>query len=228
VRSEEKTGYRAVIYDCDGVMFDSFEANLAFYDRIMITLDRPVLDRNNKEQMRVLHTYANRDVLAWFFPDGADFAAAVRAASAIDYRELVPFMRLEEGFIETLEALKSRVHLAVCTNRSTSMELVLESFGLTSYFGCVMTASRVASPKPHPEPLLKVLEHYRIGPAEALFVGDSDVDRQAAAAAGVPFVAYKADLAALARIERHGEILGLLGLSARQGSICDGNSLDGR
>ena len=202
--------YKTIIYDCDGVMFDSFDANLAFYDRIMAMLGRPLLDRSNNEQMRVLHTFANRDVLAWFFPDEIEFAAAVRAASAIDYRELVPFMRLEDGLIETLEALMPRVGLAVCTNRSTSMDMVLESFGLTGYFGCVMTASRVTSPKPHPEPLLKVLAHYRIGPEEALFVGDSEVDRQAAAAAGIPFVAYKADMAALARIDRHDEILRLL------------------
>ena len=205
------SGCKAVIYDCDGVMFDSFEANLAFYDRIMAKLGRPFLDRGNGEQMRVLHTFANRDVLAWFFPDEEEFAAAVRAASAIDYRELVPFMRMEEGFIPTLEALKLRVDLAVCTNRSTSMDLVLDSFGLSGYFGCVMTASRVERPKPHPDPLLKVLAHYGISPAEALFVGDSDVDRQAAEAAGVPFVAYKADLPALARIDRHEEILGLFG-----------------
>ena len=202
--------YKTVIYDCDGVMFDSFEANLAFYDRIMAMLGRPALDRKDAEQMRILHTYANRDVLAWFFPDGEEFAAAVRAASAIDYRDMVPFMRLEEGFTTTLEALKPRVGLAVCTNRSTSMDMVLDAFGLAPYFGCVMTASRVAHPKPHPEPLLKVLEHYRIAPAEALFVGDSEVDRQAAAAAGVPFVAYKAEMESLARIDRHEEILELL------------------
>lgn len=203
--------YKTVIYDCDGVMFDSFEANLAFYDRIMTMLGRPVLDREDTEHMRVLHTYANRDVLAYFFPDPADHETAIGCAARIDYRDLVPFMRMEEGFIDTLEALKSRVNLAVCTNRSTSMDMVLESFGLSGYFSCVMTASRVKNPKPHPEPLFRVLEHYRIGPEEALFVGDSDVDRQAAAAAGVPFVAYKADLPALARIDRHGEILGLLG-----------------
>ncbi|HEY6872745.1 MAG TPA: HAD family hydrolase [Geobacteraceae bacterium] len=202
--------YKAVIYDCDGVMFDSFEANLAFYDRIMEMLGRSPLDRGDREQMRVLHTYANRDVLAWFFPDPAEFEAAVGCAGRIDYRDLVPFMRLEEEFVDTLEALRPRFELAVCTNRSTSMDMVLESFGLASYFGCVMTASRVAHPKPHPEPLLRVLEHYRIGPGEALFVGDSDVDRQAAAAAHVPFIAYKADLHALARIDRHGEIVGLL------------------
>lgn len=204
-------GYKAVIYDCDGVMFDSFEANLAFYDRIMSLMGLLPLDRRDGEQMRVLHTYANREVLRYFFPDEALFNEAVRAAAAIDYRELVPYMRMEEGFRETLDALAPRYGLAVCTNRSTSMDLVLESFGLARYFGCVMTASKVANPKPHPEPLLRVIDHYGIAPAEALFVGDSDVDRQSAQAAGVPFVAYKADLPAFARIGRHEEILELLG-----------------
>ena len=58
------------------------------------------------------------------------------------------------------------------------------SFGLDGYFSCIMTASRVSCPKPHPEPLLKVLEHYAIQPSEALFVGDAEVDRRAAAGAG--------------------------------------------
>lgn len=203
-------GYKAIIYDCDGVMFDSFDANLAFYNRIMAMMGRPVLDRSNEEQMRVLHTFANREVLRYFFPDATLWDQAVACAAAIDYGELVPFMRMEEGFRETLTALKPQVELAVCTNRSTSMDMVLESFGLGQFFGCVMTASRVQNPKPHPEPLFRVLEHYRIAPGEALFVGDSDVDRQAAAAAGVPFIAYKADLPALARIDRHVDILTLL------------------
>lgn len=203
-------GYTTVIYDCDGVMFDSFEANLTFYDRIMAGFGLPMLDRGDAEQMRVLHTFANRDVLAHFFPDPVQFEMAIALASRIDYRDLVPHMRLEDGFTETLDILKPRVDLAICTNRSTSMDLVLQSFALTGYFGCVMTASRVTNPKPHPEPLLKVLEHYGIGPEQALFVGDSEVDRLAADAAGVPFVAYKADMPAVARIDHHREILHLL------------------
>ncbi len=203
--------YKAVIYDCDGVMFDSFAANLAFYDRIMAMMGLSPLDQRNEEQMRILHTYANREVLRYLFPDEAAWHEAVRCAAAIDYRDLVPLMQMEAGFRETLEALEPRVGLAVCTNRSTSMDTVLESFGLARYFGIVMTASRVSNPKPHPEPLLRVLDHYRIAPGEALFVGDSEVDRQAAEGAGVPFVAYKADLTSFARIDRHPDILELLG-----------------
>lgn len=205
-----KNGYKVVIYDCDGVMFDSFEANFAFYERILSRFDKLPLDRNDAETMRVLHTYANVDVMAYLFAGDDRRAEAQAFAGTIDYRELVPFMLMEEGFRETLNALQPMVELAVCTNRTTSMDLVLESFDLSRYFGCVMTAARVENPKPHPEPLLKVLEHYRIAPGEALFVGDSDVDRQAAEAAGVPFIAYKADMPAFARIDRHDEILTLL------------------
>lgn len=207
--------YKAVIYDCDGVMFDSFEANLAFYDRIMTMLDKPPLDREDGELMRILHTCASRDVLRSIFPDEAVWNAAMRCVPAVDYRELIPFMQMEEGFRDTLETLAPRVELAVCTNRAKTMDMVLEYFNLAGYFGIVMTASQVTNPKPHPESLLKVIEYYRIGPEEALFVGDSDLDRQAAQAAEIPFVAYKTDIPAFARIERHANILPLLsGLSS--------------
>jgi phosphoglycolate phosphatase len=202
--------FKTVIYDCDGVMFDSFEANLLFYDRIMNMLGKPPLDRGDGELMHILHTRASHDVLRHIFPGEAAWNAAVRCIPDVDYRVLIPFMRMEEGFRETLEQLAPLVDLAVCTNRAKTMAMVLEHFDLARYFGIVMTALGVANPKPHPEPLLKVLDHYRIGPGEALFVGDSEVDRQSAQSAGVPFVAYKADLPAFARIDRHEEILAIV------------------
>ncbi|WP_347710787.1 HAD family hydrolase [Geotalea sp. SG265] len=208
MRSRE---YKAVIYDCDGVMFDSFEANFAFYQRILAHFGKPPLDRNDAEMMRVLHTYANADVMAYLFAGDDRRAEAQAFAGTINYGDLVHLMSMEENFRETLAALQPLVHLAVCTNRSTSMDMVLESFDLSRYFSYVMTAAKVARPKPYPDPLLKVLEFYGIEPEEALFVGDSDVDRLAAEAAGVPFIAYKAQMPALARLDRHDEILSFFG-----------------
>ncbi|HWI41691.1 MAG TPA: HAD family hydrolase [Verrucomicrobiae bacterium] len=202
--------YSAVIYDCDGVMFDSFEANFTFYQRIMEMMERPPLERGDSVAMRVLHTWSNRDVLAFLFPEPRELERALQCAAAIRYADLVPMMVMEEGFVETLECLKGRVELAVCTNRTTSMDLVMETFGLGGYFSLVMTAEKAPRPKPHPDPLLCVLEHFGLRPQEALFVGDSEVDRQAAQAAGVPFAAYRADLPALARLDRHSDILRLL------------------
>lgn len=201
--------FRAVIYDCDGVMFDSMQANFAFYRTVMDHMGL-VLDWNDPDVIRIIHTYANREVMNHFFTDQVERERAIRFAGAIDYRNLIPLMRIEDGFRETLDELQGRVSLAVCTNRSTSVDAVLEGFGLERYFSFVMTAAKSTRPKPYPEPLLRILDHYGLAADEALFVGDSAVDSQAAAAANVPFVAYKADLPGMARIERHEEILALI------------------
>lgn len=200
--------YKAVIYDCDGVMFDSLESNYIFYNRVMEHLGRPPLDRADEAAREVLHTYCFTDVMEYFFKGDERREDALAFAKTIHYRDLMPYMRMEAGLIETLGRLKGHVSLAVCTNRAISMEMIIEDFGLSGYFDCVMTAAKVANPKPHPEPLLKVLDHFGIEPAEALFIGDGEVDRQAAAGAGVPFVAYRSRFPDTVRIERHDEILG--------------------
>jgi HAD superfamily hydrolase (TIGR01509 family) len=199
--------YKAVIYDCDGVVLDSIESNYIFYNRIMAGLGRPPIDRLCQVSERVLHTYSYLDVMEHFFANDPQKDEAIAIGKTIRYKELMPYMRREEELVETLEQLKGQVELAVCTNRASSMEMIIEDFGLEGFFGCIMTAGKVQHPKPHPEPLFKVLEHYGLAPHEALFVGDSAVDMQAAAAAGVPFIAYKSDLPALAVIERHSQLL---------------------
>ncbi len=205
--NELKSRYKVVIYDCDGVMFDSLESNYIFYDRVMDFLGRPLLDRNDLVARNVLHTYSFNDVMDYFFAGDAQRDQALAFAKTIHYRDLMPYMRMEEGLIETLDLLKGHVALAVCTNRAISMDMIIEDFGLTGYFEFVMTASKVTHPKPHPEPLLKVLDYFGIGSGEALFVGDGEVDMRSAQAAGVPFVAYKSQLPALGRIERHCDIM---------------------
>jgi len=200
---------KAVIYDCDGVLFNSLEANCSFYEAVLNHMGVS-LDRGDADVMRIIHTYANRDVLQHFFPETDRWEKSLRFVGTINYLNLIPLMEMESGLLETLEHLKGKLHLAICTNRSSSMDAVLEGFNLTQYFSYVMTAAKASFPKPHPDPLLRILAHYGIKAEEALFVGDSVVDSLAAAAAGVPFVAYRADLQGIARIDAHEEILALL------------------
>ena len=190
-------------------MFNSLDANFTFYDSIFGHMGIK-LDRSDKEMMRVIHTYANRDVMTHFFSDKARWDEAVSFAGSIDYRKLFPLLKMETGFIETLDHLKGHVKLAICTNRSTSMDALLQEFGLADYFSLVMTAAKASFPKPHPDPLNRILAYYGIKPQEALFIGDSSLDQQAAAAADVPFVAYRSELPALSIIQNHEEILPLI------------------
>ncbi len=205
--SELKSRYKVVIYDCDGVILDSMESNYIFYNRIMEFLGRPEIDRDNCNAKRVLHTYSFHNVMDYFFAGDLRREDALQFAKTIHYRDLMPYMKMEDGFVSALDQLKGHTSLAICTNRATSMEMIIEDFGLSGYFEYVMTASQVTNPKPHPEPLLKVLKHFGVEPDEALFIGDGEVDMQAANSAGVPFISYKSDLPGLARIEHHSEII---------------------
>ena len=202
-----KSRYKVVIYDCDGVILDSIESNYVFYNRVMGFLGRPEIDREDGDARRVLHTYSFNDVMEYFFTGDPQRADALRFAKTIRYRDLMPFMKMEDGLVNALDQLKGHTALAICTNRASSMDMIIDDFGLTGYFSYVMTASQVTNPKPHPEPLLKVLDFFRVTPEQALFIGDGEVDMQAAAGAGVPFISYKSDLPALARIQHHGEIV---------------------
>lgn len=205
--NELKSRYKVVIYDCDGVILDSVESNYVFYNRVMEFLGRPEIDRTDSDARRVLHTYSFNDVMEYFFAGDPHREKALSFAKTIHYRDLMPYMRMEDGFISTLDLLKEHTALAVCTNRAISMDMIIEDFGLSGYFQYVMTAAQVTNPKPNPEPLLKVLDYFNITPDEALFVGDGEVDMQAAKDAGVPFISYKSQLPALARIQHHAEII---------------------
>jgi HAD superfamily hydrolase (TIGR01509 family) len=201
-----KLRYDVLIYDCDGVILDSIESNYVFYNRIMAGLGRPSIDRLCKESETVLHTYSYLDVIEHFFGNDPQKEQALELGKTIRYRELMPYMRREEGLLEVLQELHPLVQLAVCTNRAASMDMIIEDFGLSGLFSCIMTAGKVTNPKPHPEPLNRVLAHYAITPDRALFVGDSAVDYQAAQAAGVPFIAYKNSFPGVPTIGHHREI----------------------
>ena len=70
------------------------------------------------------------------------------------------------------------------------MAEVMDVHGLSDCFDLVVTSRDVPTPKPAPDILNRVLTHFALEPAQALYIGDSVVDEQAAAAAGIPFVAY--------------------------------------
>ena len=118
-------------------------------------------------------------------------------------------MELEPGLLPALRDLHQSVTLAVATNRSGSTYAILEHFDLARYFRTVVTCQDVTRPKPDPEMLL--LAAARIGAArdEVLYVGDSELDRRAAEAAGMFFLDYKGAAGGTLRIDGHSELVSL-------------------
>jgi phosphoglycolate phosphatase len=86
------------------------------------------------------------------------------------------------GATETLKTLKhAGLKIGLCTiNSEKSMTHILQRFNLTEYFDAAIPREKVNYIKPHPEHLKTVLAALHVAPEEAVVVGDSKIDMQAA------------------------------------------------
>lgn len=130
---------------------------------------------------------------------------------------------LEPGALDAVAGIRARgFATAVWTNNTRSCTLpVLDRFGLTPHLDLVVTRDEAGKLKPDPEGYRVIRERLpRL--REAVVVGDSWVDGLAARAAGLPFIAYRADEAELARygVAPRARITALPELLELAGGLC--------
>ena len=96
---------------------------------------------------------------------------------------------LYEGVRETLKTLQGLGKaLAVCTNKpSRSANEILRRLDVAQFFSQVVGGDTHAFRKPDPRMLTLLIAGFGVRTAEALMVGDSEVDAATAEAAQVPF-----------------------------------------
>jgi len=180
---------KAVVFDCDGVMFDTAEANRKYYDEVLKAFDKPLL---NEEQFINVHMMTVKGAIAYLFPEVRDLSGVYECLNNIGYKKFIKYMVMEKGLEELLIKLDKNGYIrGIGTNRTNTMEKVLKDYHLEDYFEIVVTAAKVKKPKPDPEQLLLIMEKFDLKPFEILFIGDSDYDRQAAQNAKVVFAAFK-------------------------------------
>ena len=199
-----------VAFDCDGVLFDTAQANRMYYSQILQHFGRPGL---TEAQFRFVHMHTIHESMAYLFPDEKILKAAYVYRQTMDYQQYLRYLKVEPQLVSVLEKLRPLLKTAIATNRTDTIDQLLAQFDLGAYFDLVVTASDVKRPKPHPEALLKISRHFRLKPHQVLYIGDSAVDEQAARSAGMPLVAYRnRELAAEFHIDGLGELEKLLNL----------------
>ena len=204
------TDFKVITFDCDGVMFDTTEANRAYYNTVLHAFGKPPL---TPEQFAFSHSHTVHESLRYLFDDPVMRAEADAFRRRMDYQPFVTAMQIEPELKPLLRQLKHRFKTAVATNRTDSMPRVIQEFELEGLFDLIVTASDVARPKPCPDMLLQVLTQFSITPREMLYVGDSDVDQAAAEAAGVSLAAFNnPTLRAAYHVQGMGELRIILGI----------------
>lgn len=180
---------KLVIFDCDGVMFDSREANLHFYNAIRRHFEHPDMDEEELDYVHMHHVIDSVNHIMRHWPGEVPAAHAYR--QALDYKTFIPHMTIEPDLVQFLRYITPACRTAISTNRTTTMATLLDLFDLRRYFELVVTAMDVVNAKPHPEALHKILAHFGLGVTESVFIGDSRVDLEHAAAVGMRMIAFK-------------------------------------
>ena len=199
---------KVIIYDCDGVLIDSKKANEVFYNHILKHFGMPPL---NREQLEFVHVSTALGAIEHLFQSTNKMEEAKAYLKVIDNTPFILLLRLEPHIRTVLECLRPNYHTAIATNRGLSMPLIMEKHRLGELFDMVVTTLDVRNPKPDPECLFKILRHFKADPHEALYIGDSEVDRLVSEVANVHFAAYKnTQLKAAYHFNDHMDLLSML------------------
>ncbi|MCT4705040.1 phosphoglycolate phosphatase [Enterobacteriaceae bacterium H11S18] len=186
---------RGVAFDLDGTLVDTALGLTQAMDQALYALELPTAGEDNVEKWigNGADVLVQR-ALTWALKgQEPTFDQCLMARKLFDsyYAQTVEEGSfLFPGVADTLAALAEKgVPMGLVTNKPTPFVLpLLESLGIAKHFTVIIGGDDVQNKKPHPEPLLKVMETLNISAAEMLFVGDSRNDILAAQAAGCPSV----------------------------------------
>ena len=172
----------AVLFDLDGVLLDSFEAWASLVDAAARHFGHPSVTR---EAFRAVYGQPTQSDVDHFFPDQT--VESVEAYYEAHFAEHAGAAEVAPAAAAVLAALDERgVPTAVITNTPSALaRQILEAASLAP--GAVVGGSDVPKAKPAPDIVFRACEVLGVEPWDALVVGDSAYDKQAAAAAGAPF-----------------------------------------
>ena len=181
---------RAVIFDVDGVLVDSYDAHFRSW-RDVLAEHGLALDEAGFAQT---FGRTSREIIAKMWGDGVDDARA----RAIDdrkealYRDLVrdafPAMAGAVALIDAL--LAAGFVLGVGSSAPpANVELTLACLGRRAAFSAIVTGRDVTRGKPDPQVFLLAAERLGVAPAQCVVIEDAPAGVRAAVAAGMAGVA---------------------------------------
>ena len=181
-------GVKAVTLDLDGTLLDTIPDLAAAANAMLDELGRPRLTTAQVGSYvgKGIPNLVARCLSQPGQPPAADLDQAIglfrRHYAVSNGRATVVYPGVREG-LDRLRALA--LPLGCVTNKAAAFtEPLLEMVGLREYFAIVVSGDTLPEKKPHPLPLLHIFAHFGVAPADALHIGDSINDVQAARAAG--------------------------------------------
>jgi phosphoglycolate phosphatase len=176
--------YRAVLFDLDGTLVDSYGALTEAVNHARRVHGLPDLSTT---RIRELVGEGMERLLQRAF-DRTDVAASIVQAFESRYDEVCcAESRILSDVVTTLDELSMLgVDMAVCTNKPTVFsKKILDFLELSRHFRAIVGPDLAGARKPDARHLAVTLESVRCRPDQALFVGDMPIDVLAARNSGI-------------------------------------------
>lgn len=178
---------KLLVFDCDGVIFDSKLANINFYNYILKKIGRSPL---TSEEIEFIHMHSVNECIEYLLRNNPEkLKSAKEIHKETSYQRFFKYIKPEKGLKSFLKWAKNYFYLALCTNRTTSTLPILEHFNLKNFFDFIMTASKI--PKNNPLALTTIINHFNLDSSSVLYIGDSEVDKNLCEKCKVKMVVFK-------------------------------------
>jgi HAD superfamily hydrolase (TIGR01509 family) len=181
---------KSVIFDIDGVLLDSFEANLKFFQDLMTAFGYPAPTRETYPAAFHL-TMLNAIKKLTESTNEDEINTIWTAAKNREIPYAVGLLKTPKNTEAVLQKLSAEHALGIVTSRIK--ETVFESpkmSALRHFFKVVISANDTEVHKPNPEPLLLCAKKLNVAPQECVYIGDVSNDVTAAHAAGMRVIIY--------------------------------------
>jgi HAD superfamily hydrolase (TIGR01509 family) len=179
---------KAILFDIDGVLVDTRQANIAFYQQLLSKFGYPpptsedVISHFHLTMWDSIKYYAHTNdskIIDQFFDAGLK----------LEYPKHLMVVPVNSQSVLTDLSLKYK--LGLVTGRvNRGVRDFLDVFGHQDLFSVKVTAEEYTHPKPHPDPLLLATKKLQIKPKEAIYIGDMPSDIEAAQQAKMKSVIF--------------------------------------
>src|SRR5712692_1286042 len=164
-----------IIFDADGVLFDSTESNTAYYNAIFAQVGEPPMSPVEEKAGIFMSAPQVFELRA-----AGDQQRIARMREVARTMDATPFFNLLRPFPELrsfLLQLKRRHRIGLATNRSATIPAIVEYLGLAGVFDAIASVRDKVKPKPAPDILHLCLERAGVAAPRAVYIGDSETDR---------------------------------------------------